>query len=421
MVGRAADFLCIVGVNHRSGTLALRDALVFEDQEIPGALTTLKAMGVEQAVLLSTCDRVEIVAVGPDATALSVMIGGFLARVAGRSPEDIRDQIYIMHGEEALRHLFAVASSLDSMVIGEPHVLGQLKTAHRLAREAGMTGSALDSCLQSAYATAKRVRRETGIARHPVSLTSAAVQVARDLFGDLGRQRLLLLGGGDLGEMMAESFQGVGVCDVVATARRPSVAERLATRLNAHVLLFEQLSAALANTDIVIASVGARTWSVTVDMVLTALRVRRQSPVLLFDLAVPGDVEAAVGRISSAFLYDLQDLEHLAEEGRSLREGEARAAWSLVVEEVSAFLRNHAERDAAPVIAALRRRFEVERVRALHEAGDDAERATRLMLGRLLHDPSEALRAMAVVPENRDECRMAEHLLRRLFILGNED
>lgn len=421
MVGRAADFLCIVGVNHRSGTLALRDALVFEDQEIPGALKTLKAMGVEQAVLLSTCDRVEIVAAGPDATALPAMIGGFLARAAGRSPEDIRDQIYIMHGEEALRHLFAVASSLDSMIIGEPHVLGQLKTAHRLAREAGMTGSVLDSCLQSAYATAKRVRRETEIARHPVSLMSAAVQVARDLFGDLGQRRLLLLGGADLGEMMAESFQGAGVCHVVATARRPAVAERLATRLNGHVLLFERLSATLANTDIVIASVGARTWSVTVDMVLSALRARRQSPVLLFDLAVPGDVEAAVGRIPSAFLYDLQDLEHLAEEGRSLREGESRAAWSLVVEEVSAFLRNHAERDAAPVIAALRRRFEVERARALHEAGEDVERATRLMLGRLLHDPSEALRAMAAAPENRDESRMAEHLLRRLFVLGNED
>lgn len=421
MVGRAADFLCIVGVNHRSGTLALRDALVFEDQEIPGALKTLKAMGVEQAVLLSTCDRVEIVAAGPDATALPAMIGGFLARAAGRSPEDIRDQIYIMHGEEALRHLFAVASSLDSMIIGEPHVLGQLKTAHRLARDAGMTGSVLDSCLQSAYATAKRVRRETEIARHPVSLMSAAVQVARDLFGDLGQRRLLLLGGADLGEMMAESFQGAGVCHVVATARRPSVAERLATRLNGHVLLFERLSATLANTDIVIASVGARTWSVTVDMVLSALRARRQSPVLLFDLAVPGDVEAAVGRIPSAFLYDLQDLEHLAEEGRSLREGESRAAWSLVVEEVSAFLRNHAERDAAPVIAALRRRFEVERARALHEAGEDVERATRLMLGRLLHDPSEALRAMAAAPENRDESRMAEHLLRRLFVLGNED
>lgn len=421
MVGRAADFLCIVGVNHRSGTLALRDALVFEDQEIPGALKTLKAMGVEQAVLLSTCDRVEIVAAGPDATALPAMIGGFLARAAGRSPEDIRDQIYIMHGEEALRHLFAVASSLDSMIIGEPHVLGQLKTAHRLAREAGMTGSVLDSCLQSAYATAKRVRRETEIARHPVSLMSAAVQVARDLFGDLRQRRLLLLGGADLGEMMAESFQGAGVCHVVATARRPAVAERLATRLNGHVLLFERLSATLANTDIVIASVGARTWSVTVDMVLSALRARRQSPVLLFDLAVPGDVEAAVGRIPSAFLYDLQDLEHLAEEGRSLREGESRAAWSLVVEEVSAFLRNHAERDAAPVIAALRRRFEVERARALHEAGEDVERATRLMLGRLLHDPSEALRAMAAAPENRDESRMAEHLLRRLFVLGNED
>ncbi|NKD54704.1 MULTISPECIES: glutamyl-tRNA reductase [unclassified Haematospirillum] len=421
MVGRAADLLCIVGVNHRSGTLALRDALVFEDQDIPAALHALKASGIGQAVLLSTCDRVEVIAVGSDPSALCMAVMAFLAGHAGQSVEEIREQGYVRHGKEAVQHLFAVASSLDSMVIGEPHVLGQLKAAHRLSREQGMTGSALESCLQAAYATAKRVRQETGIARHPVSLTASALQVARDLFGDLRSRSLLVIGGVDLGDMMADAFQEAGVSAIMASARRPSLAERLAARLNGHVLPFEAIATVLVNADIVIASVGARTWSVTADMVAMSLRMRRQKPVLLLDLGVPGDIEAAVGRMPNAFLYDMQDLEHVAEEGRSLRENEARAAWSLVSAEVASFFRCHAERDAVPVIAALHQKFEAERLRALHEAGDDASKATRLLIGRLLHDPSETLRSMAGRPDSAEDYRWAERVLRRLFVLENKD
>lgn len=424
MTERALERLLIVGANHRSSALALRDQLFLEDPEMPAALEALRRRGVGEAMILSTCDRVEVVAAADEPAAATSHLLAFLAERAGTKAEALGGQIYVLTGTEAVRHLFAVASALDSLVIGEPHVLGQVKAAHRLARDAALSGPVLEVCLQAAYATAKRVRSETAVAEGPVSVASSAVQAARDLFGDLSSCRVLFAGGADMGELVVENLLAAGVHDLRVTARRSGRAEAVAKAYGAHTVPFEAFSRAVAEAEIVVAAIGGRTYAVTEETVKAALKARRQKPILFIDAGIPGDVEPAVNRIDNAFLYDLEDLEHLAEQGRVSREAAAQAAWAIVAEEVDRFARTRAERAAVPAIAALHRRFEAERARALAEAGGDADKATRLLVGRLLHHPSLAMRTFAAKAdrgEGSEDFAAAEALIRRLFGLDDEE
>lgn len=418
MTDRAVDRLLVVGANHRSSGLALRDALFVDDPEVPAALDDLRRRGFSEVMLLATCDRVEIVAAADDVATAAVLAQGWMADRAHRPPEDVSSQVYVLSGADAVRHLFAVAASLDSLMIGEPHVLGQVKAAHRLCREAALTGPDLDACLQAAFAAAKRVRTETAIAEGPVSVASAAVQTTRDLFGDPKRVRVMLAGGADMGDLVVEALQAAGASEVMVTARRAGRAEQMARIFDAHLLPFDGFAGSLAEADVVVTAIGGRTWAVTEEAVKAALKKRRQKPILFVDCGIPGDVEPAVNRVDNAFLFDLSDLERVAEQGRAQRESAARAAWDVVAAEVEAFVRSRAERSAVPAIAALRRRFEAERARALAEAPNDADKATRLLVGRLLHLPSEELRALAA----RDaDMASAEKLLERLFRLEDEE
>lgn len=423
MGGLAVDRLLIVGANHRSSPLGLRDALFVEDAEMPAALAALRTAGFQEAMLLATCDRVEVIAAAADPAAAAVRARAYLAARAGVAADAtmIAGQIYALTGTEAVRHLFAVASALDSLMIGEPHILGQVKAAHRLCRDAGLSGPDLEACLQAAYAAAKRVRTETAVAEGPVSVASSATQTARDLFGDLAGVRVLYAAGGvEMGDLVVESLLAGGVRDLRVTARRPSRAEHLARAWDGHVVPFDAFARGLAEAEVVVTAIGGRTWAVAEEAVKAALKTRRQRPILFIDAGLPGDVEPAVDRIDNAFLYDLEDLERVAEQGRAGREAAARAAWAILAEEVGGFLRTRAERSAVPAIAALHRRFEAERARALAEAGGDAERATRLLVGRLLHEPTLALRDLAAA-DKTDDFKMAEALIRRLFGLDDEE
>lgn len=420
MSEQAVERLVIVGANHRSSALAVRDALFIDDPEIPPALDWLRRRGLSEAAILSTCDRVEVIACGDHPAQVTTAALGLLAERAGMPPEDLAGQTYSLTGSAALRHLFSVASALDSLMIGEPHILGQLKAAHRLCRDAALCSADLETLLQGAYATAKRVRSETSIGEGPVSVAACAAQVARDLFGDLSRVRLLLAGGADMGDLIAETFQTHGVKSVTITARRAARADQLARALQAHTLPFEGLSAALSEAEVVVTAIGGRTWAVTEEAVRAALKRRRQRPILFIDAGIPGDVEAAVNRVDNAFLYDLDDLERLAEKGRAQREKAGQEAWAIVSAEVNAFLQRRAERTAVPTIAALHRLFEGERTRALAESHGDAEKATRLLIGRLLHHPSEVMRALASQGAG-EELTAVETAIRHLFALGDAD
>jgi glutamyl-tRNA reductase len=411
----------VVGANHRSSSLALRDALFVEDAAQPVLLDSLRAAGLSQALVISTCDRVEVVAVHAEPEQAVLAVTRILAARGGLSPAHLTDQLYTLVDEAAVRHCFAVAASLDSLVIGEPHVLGQVKACHRLSRDAGLCGQDLETFLAAAYGAAKRVRSETAVAERPVSIAAAAVQLARDLHGEISACDGLLVGGNDMGELVAESLLAAGLHRLVATAPQSGRAETVAENLNCHVGAFDQLPTLLIDADIVLTSIGSRHTVITAEQVHQALRKRRRKPIFLIDAGIPGDIDPAVNRVDGAYLYDLTDLERVAMEGRASREQAARDAWAIIDAETAAFWKDRKARVAVPAIVALRGHFESVRERVLAEAGGDAERATRLLINRLLHDPSEAMKDFAGAGEAMPaEWNAAERLLRRLFRLDQK-
>lgn len=412
-----ADFL-VVGVNHRSGTAALREALYVEEYRQPELLSRLKAAGLAEAVFLSTCDRSEVQAVTSDVEGAAAAVGAAFAGQAGVPAEEVAAQSYRLTGGEALRHIFAVAASLDSQVIGEPQVLGQVKEAHRLSLAAGLMGGNLDEALQAAYAVAKRVRSETGLAEQPVSIAAVVVGLARQLHGDLNRAQGLLIGPGEMGDLVVEQLRRAGLRRLAVAHPSARRAASIARRYDAHHMTLNELPAWLVNADVVVCALGAGRPVVTAEIMAQAIKARRRRPVLLIDVAVPSDVEAAVDRLEDVFRYELDDLERAAMQGRSTRAAAASAAWGLIDEAIAGFLGRRAARAAVPAIVALRQRFESIRQEVLAERPPDAVTATRLLINRLLHEPSALLRDMAsAVPEER---AAAEQLLVRLFRLSDE-
>jgi glutamyl-tRNA reductase len=412
--------LLVIGTNHRTSPVMLRERFALVEARLPLLLEKLRDAGLGEAVLIATCDRLELVTTARDAPGAASVFASLIAEATAFAPAEIARALYRHDGAAALRHLFAVASALDSLVIGEPQVLGQVKAAHRLAAEQGLAGSELESTFTAAYAAARRVRRETRIAERPVSIAAAALALARDIHGDLSRANLLVLGPGEMGELMAEHFQRSGVARLAICGPSPR-AERAAERFRCHIAPLDALDEALAAADIAIAALGAGRTILTAPRVAAALRRRPTRPIFVIDAAVPGDAEPAVNDVDGAFLYDLADLERVALAGRATREAASREAWQIIDAELAAFAARRAERRAVPAVVALRQYVERLRREALNEAGGDAEAATRLLANRLLHDPSERLRAlMSAAPA---EASAVESLLRRLFPLegGEED
>ena len=420
MAGRTTSpaHLFVVGANHHSSTIDLRDRLFIDDDALAGVLGALKRKGVAQAIVLSTCDRVEVQAAAADPGKGTAAVEAVLAARAVAHGTVSDGQLYALAGEPAARHIFAVAASLDSQVIGEPQVLGQIKASHRLSKAADMVGPELEAALQAAYGVAKRVRSETAIGEQPVSMAAAAVQIARDVHGDLGNSAALLLGDGEMGELVARQLIEAGLGRLLVAVPSEPRAQAVAQRLDCHVAPFDAFAAALPEIDIVVAALGGRSYTVSAAMVDAALKRRRRRPVYLVDAAVPGDVDPAVERLEEAFLFGLDDLERVALAGRASREEAADAAWSILNEGLEAFLRGRAERTAAPAVTALREHFEAVRRDVLDEAGGaDAEEISRRLVNRLLHEPSEALRRLAA-DRKKGGAGEAERLLRRLFGLG---
>jgi glutamyl-tRNA reductase len=412
----------VVGINQRSSSLTVRDRLYVEERAHSSFLENLRRSGIAQALLVSTCDRVEVQAMHPDPEAASRKIAAIMARHGGFEPEEIADQFYIIIGDSALHHLFAVASSLESTVVGEPHVLGQIKESYRASRAAGLTGSELDAAVQCAFAVAKRIRTETAIGAGPVSVAAAAIEVVRAVHGDLERLSCLMIGTAEIGELLAEALRHAGLGRLFVTDTRAARAEAAARALDCHTLPLEGLADATGTADIILACLGRRTPVVSADMARAALRVRRNRPIVFLDTAVPGDVDPLADRLDGIFLYSLDDLERLARHGRTARENEVGTARRIVEEEVAAFMLTRAERAAIPALARLRTRFESARAQALADAGGDAEKATRLLVNRLLHNPITRLREVARRSGDADrELSRFDDVLKQLFDLNDDD
>ena len=410
--------LLVIGADHRTAPPAWRDRFAVIEANLAEELERLRARGLRDLTLLATCDRIELITTDADVERLRQGFTAYLAERLSATQAELAPALYAYEGVAALRHLFAVASSLESLVLGEPHILGQLRTAHRAASDAGLVGGDLEAALQGAFAAARRVRRETRIGERPGSIAAAALDVAREIHGDLDRAVGVLIGTGEMGELMLDQLRLAGLGKMVVSGAAPAV-EAIAARLSCPWVALPPPDTLLAEGDILIAAATGGPRMLSAGTMAAALRQRRRRPVFVIDAAIPPTVEPAVNDLDGAFLYTLDDLERAAIAGRSARETAATDARAVLDKELAAFQRRRAERAAVPAVTALRSHFEAVRAALLRDQpGLDAEAATRLLVNRLLHAPSEVLRSLAA---SVGDAADAEALARRLFRLDRDE
>jgi glutamyl-tRNA reductase len=418
--GQKPTSLFVVGANHRSSPIGLRDRVFVDEVSAPLFFDQLRRFSITQALILSTCDRVEVQGASDNPRSAIAAIREILTE---RAPVDVQalaahsdDPFYHMSGSAAVRQIFAVASSLDSQIIGEPQVLGQVKESHRQSQSHGMIGPELDTVLQAAYSVAKRVRTETDVGRRPVSIATAAAQLVRDIHGDMSRTTVLVLGLGDMANIIGDHLRDAGADRMLLTGPSQRT-EATARREGKTFVPFDELRVALAQADVVVAEVGTGRYMIPKPLMALALRERRRRPVLLVDVGAPPDIDPAIQDLDGAFLYALDDLEAVALQGRASRDAAALSAWEIVDAAVLNWERQMQGKTAKPAIVALRSQFEEAREAVLLEnPAADAEEATRLLVNRLLHAPSRALREVSEgvdVAENDPKTMM--YWVRRLF------
>lgn len=347
--------ITIAGVNHRSAPVEVRERLAFREEELVAALQTLRdETGAHEAMVLSTCNRVEIAVTTENPAELTAT----LARLRNLDPQWLEQYLYVHRGTEALRHLFRVAASLDSMVIGEPQILGQLKNAYQIARDAGSLHGPLDSVVTRAFSIAKRVRTETEIGQSAVSISYAAVELAREIFGSLKGKTVLIAGAGKMSELAARHLHRSGATNIMVTNRTRSRAEEMARLFEGKVVDYEKFHATLPEIDILIASSGAQHYILEKDQAQRAISVRKNRPMFLIDIAVPRNIDPAVNSIDNVFLYDIDDLQKVVERNVSLRQKEAEEAERIVEQEIERTISILKTRAVAPTIAALQEQLE---------------------------------------------------------------
>ena len=397
--------IVVVGLNHETAPVAVREALAFPKEGLPEALARVREeAGLGEAVILSTCNRVEVYGRSTDSSVDAV--AAFLARYHSRNLEDIAPHLYRLEGEAAVRHAFRVAASLDSMVMGEPQILGQVKDAYEVAEKAGSLGSVLNALRNRSVAAAKRARTETAIGRNAVSVSHVAVELARKIFGDLRDRSVLLVGAGKMSEVAARQMVRDGARASVLGGRTFEKAEQLAAALGGRAAPLEALRAELARADIVISGTGAPGIVIRREDVEAAQAARRGRPLFLIDIAVPRDVAEDAGKVSGVFLYDLDDIKTVAEANLRERKKEASAAEAILEQEIKEFLEWRRSLEVVPLLVELRkradeiRRTEIEKARRrlgplTPEQESALEAATSAIVNKLLHGPTVQLKQMA--------------------------
>lgn len=411
----------VVGTDHRSSSMRLRDRLHIDEAARQGFFERLRRSGLSQALILSFADRIDVLALAQDCERAAPEITSIMADHAGASAAEIGQQTYVKTDAEALRHLFAVTAAVDGLVVGDQRVRDLVAEAHGLAREAGMSGAELDAMCEAAYRVAGRVLAETAVGSRAVSIASAAQQVAHDLHGDLARCAGLLVGAGEMGETVAAQLLSAGLADLVITHPTEQRADALAKRLDCHTAPMERLDELVEAADVLLTSMNTRRYTIGPEMMEAAIKARRRKPVLLIDTGIPGDVAPAVDALEDAFRYTLDDLERVAREGKSRGEHAARSAWEIVEAEVARFADDQAGLAVEAAARALEGHYEEARKRALEAAGGDAERATRLLVDALLAGPVARLREGARADEEDGEVAAMLRLMRQLHGLDGSE
>ena len=376
--------LIVVGANHRSSTMLFRDKMTIRNGQLGLFLDRLNVAGIGHSLVTSNSDRTEIYVESTPGTDSVAEIVKLLSAHSGLSRTDVEAQTYGLTGRDAVRHLLAVCCRLDGLVIGDPRPALNLKDGLDSARKKNLAGGVIELAMTGAFNAAARVHRETEIGRRPVSIPAAAVQVARDLHGDLGNCNGLLVGAGEMGELLANSFLSAGLKSLIVAHPIPAKAEALGHQLNCHVSDMETLPALLAKSDIVLTAMNSRRFTLYIDPVRGALKQRRRRPMFLIDTGVPGDVDQTIESLEDAYLYSLDDLERVTREGWESREREAEKAWVIVDEETENLLASisgapsgyHEEEQLSDGLEILRQE-------ALRASGGNADQATRMLLERL--------------------------------------
>jgi glutamyl-tRNA reductase len=433
--------LLAVGLNHTTAPVDVRERLAVPREQIGESLSGLRQhASLSEVVLLSTCNRVEVYAVQPDAIEPDRIVDA-LAQLRGMSGELVRRHCFVREHDNAARHIFRVAASLESMVVGEPQILGQVKEAWQLARERQTVGPILDRCLTMAFRGAKRVRSETEVARGGASVASVAVELARSIFGQLRGSTVALIGAGEMGRQAALHLRADGAEQLLVVNRSRERGEELAASIGGRYLGWDQLDEALASADVVITSTGANQISpsaanqpitpishvIEPRMMRRIMRRRRGAPIFIVDIAVPRDVDPKVGKLDSVYVYDVDDLQKILGQNLQARGHEAEAAGLVLEQEIAAFLHWQRARALNPVIRDLRAHahsiMQHELDKALVRLGqlgqvDEAQREVVAALGhaitqKILHRPLKALRESAIQSEGDD----LSGALRTLFAL----
>ncbi|TSA50529.1 MAG: glutamyl-tRNA reductase [Nitrosomonadales bacterium] len=409
------------GVNHTTAPLSVREHVAFHTESMGQALHDLtRQHPVQEAAILSTCNRMELYCNTDDPqSALD-----WLAEYHRLQPQEIRPYIYTLPQQETVKHAFRVASGLDSMVLGEPQILGQMKQAVKIAEAAGTLGTLLHKLFQRTFAVAKEVRSSTDIGANSVSMASAAVRLAQRIFGDISQQRVLFIGAGEMIELAAEYFAAQKPRSITVANRTLERALHLAQRFGGQAIMLPELPEQLAAHDIVITCTASQLPLIGLGMVERAVKARKHRPMFMVDLAVPRDIEPEVGELDDVFLYTVDDLAEIVQEGVGSRQLAAAEAEAIIDVRVESFMHWLEAREAVPTIRALRdhgerlRRHEMEKAQKALARGEDPaqvlEAMSAALTNKLLHGPSHALNS-AIGGERED----LEKLLQQLYQIRN--
>lgn len=417
--------LFALGLSHRTAPIDLREQVDFAREGVTAALSALATRQVaREAVVLSTCNRAEVYAAAESDEALDPL-ARFFAEYHGVELSDIRPHLYIHRGIDAARHLFRVAAGLDSLVVGEPQILGQVKSAYTKASEEHYTGTVLNRLFHVAFTAGKRVRSETGLGEGAVSVSYAAIALAKKIFGSLEPLHVLILGTGEMGKLTGLHLKAQNVKRITMASRTRASAERLAPQVGADVVDWSEILVAMERADILVSATGAPTAILDRPAIERVMRMRRERPLFIIDIALPRDVEPEVGSLEQVFLYNVDDLHGIVNENLARRREELARAAAIVEDEASRFAAWLQSREIIPTVVALRERFETIRQTELKrlepkltglppEAQAQVDHITKLIVEKLLLTPTEQLKSVS------DEAMAAAYsdALNRLFSLA---
>jgi glutamyl-tRNA reductase len=417
--------LIVLGLNHKTAPIEIRERLAFPEDRIETALHQVKSLtSLKENMILSTCNRVEIYAASREIENAILDLKHFLSRYHALSLKEFEKNLYSFVGEEAVKHIFRVASSLDSMVVGEPQILGQIKSAYNIAVESKTSGLILHRLLHRAFHVAKRVRTETKIGDRAVSVSFVAVELAKKIFETLEKKTVLLIGAGEMCELAARHLVSEGVEKVLVTNRTYERAVALAQEFKGEAIPFDEIGQGLKKADIVISATDSPQYLIHHDQVTKVIKDRKNRPIFFIDIADPRNIEPSVGDIENIYLYNIDDLKKVADENIKDRRKEAQKAEAIVQEEVIKFVNWYHSLEVTPTIVALRKKFEeirkkeLEKTLSLHPDMSDKEKKslealTSAILNKILHTPSTLLK------QSNDEAMADLYLdtLRTLFQL----